>query len=438
MTYKECTDYILSIPKFAEKLGVDNLNRILDLMEHPERSYPVIHVAGTNGKGSVCSFLGSILDSSGKRVGIFTSPHLVRLNERIRINNDIISDEEFTEVFEEAMYYVKKAEKTGIAHPSFFEFVFLMGALYFRKKKVDYVIFETGMGGRLDATNVVMPKLCIITSVSLDHMQYLGDTIEQIAAEKAGIIKHGVPVVFFDRKDAATEVISKYCKNVGAFLHTVEKKQYNLLKITEKSIDFSFQSVYYKYHSLKIRKTALYQIENAVLAIRAYELLLDLDYKHSLKDCDCTDKDLEVIRKGLWNMTWSGRMECIADHIYVDGAHNEEAIKAFCHTLEVMFPYEHKVLLFAVSKDKDYSGMIEQLGRISFDEIIIVRYAGDRSAELDVVKREFEKIYGQLSGSKLTTFDDIKTGFEYAKTHVGERYLFCVGSLYLVGDLLKV
>lgn len=456
MTYKECVDYILSIPKFAEKLGIDNLNKILDIMDHPERSYQVIHVAGTNGKGSTCSFLASILNFKGKRVGIFTSPHLMRLNERIRVNNNIISDEAFVEIFEEVMGYVNIAAAKGISHPSFFEFVFLMSALYFMKQRVDYVIFETGMGGRLDATNVVSPSLCIITSIGLDHMQYLGDTIEEIAAEKAGIIKPGIPVIFFDRKDAATEIISNYCKKAGAFLHIVEKKQYNLLKITKKTIDFSFESVYYRYDNLQIKKTALYQIENAVLAIRAYELLSDMINNHSIKTCDFIHKDLDVIRKGLWNMTWPGRMECIADHIYVDGAHNEEAIEAFCHTLELMYPSEHKILLFAVSKDKNYRRMIEHLGRISFDEIIIVRYVGERSAELDVVREAFEntftnssiKTVEQFSAgeanedirnngiSKITTFDDIRTGFEYAKAHVGERYLFCVGSLYLVGDLL--
>lgn len=431
MTYRECVDYILSIPKFAEKLGIDNLNRILDMMKHPENNYPVIHVAGTNGKGSTCLFLASILKEKGKRVGIFTSPHLISLNERIRINDDIITDDELVAVFEEVLDMVKRAEKEGIAHPSFFEFVFLMSVIYFRKQNVDYAIFETGMGGRLDATNVTNPVLCIITSVGMDHMQYLGDSIEEIAYEKAGIIKSGVPVVFFDRNDEATPVITNYCNKIGGIIHFVEKNQYKLLKITKKTIDFSFQSVYYKYDSLKINKTALYQIENAVLAIRAYELLYDM-IKDNDEAVDVIHKDLDVICNGLCNMLWSGRMEQIADHIYVDGAHNEEAIMAFCHTLKVLYPKEQKLLLFAVSKDKDYRRMIEHLGRISFDEIILVKYTGDRSAELDVVEETFR----HFSGSKITTFDDIKTGYAYAKAHVENRLLFCVGSLYLVGDLL--
>ena len=433
MTYQECVDYILSIPKFADKLGIDSLYEILELMNHPENNYPTIHVAGTNGKGSTCSFLASILKEKGERVGIFTSPHLIRLNERIRINDDVISDDELVDICEKTISIVKLASKRGIAHPSFFEFVFLMGVIYFDEKKVDHAIFETGMGGRLDATNVLHPELCIITSVGLDHMQYLGDTIEEIAYEKAGIIKKDVPVIFFDRKDKATDVIVKNCTEYGGRLHLVEKKQYKLLKIKKKTIDFSFQSVYYMYDSLEIKKTALYQIENAVLAVSAYELLFyeNLSIEERL---DAMNRDLFVIRNGLSNMTWSGRMERIADRIYVDGAHNEEAINAFCNTLEVMFSNESKILLFAVSKDKDYENMIKRLGRISFDEIILVRYNGDRSAELDKVERTFR----HFSGSKITTYEDIETGFEYAKTHVDNRLLFCVGSLYLVGDLLRI
>lgn len=442
MTYQECVDYILSVPLFATKLGTDNLNRILDIMGHPEREYPVIHVAGTNGKGSTCSFLASILQQAGKKVGMFTSPHLVKINERFRIGNQVVGDEEFVEVFDETMKYIEKAKKKNIAHPSFFELMFLMGAVYFRNNQIDIAIFETGMGGRLDATNVVCPVLTIITSVGLDHTQFLGDTIEQIALEKAGIMKAGVPALFFDRKDKATEVISNYCKKIGANLHIVEKNQYNLLKITEKTIDFSFDSGYYKYGSLQIRKTALYQIENAVLAVKAFELLL----KHTNIFCDSdmekghtsnyglTYTDIDNIKAGLYNMIWSGRMECIAENVYIDGAHNEEAIEAFCQTVKVLFPDEQKILLFAVSKDKNYGNMIEKLCELSFNEVIVVRYEGSRSEDIDTVKATFRR----FSSGKITAFDDIREGFLYGKSHVNDSVLFCVGSLYLAGDLLSL
>lgn len=442
MTYQECVDYILSVPLFATKLGTDNLNQILDIMGHPEKEYPVIHVAGTNGKGSTCSFLASVLKQAGKKVGVFTSPHLVKINERLRISEQIISDEEFVSVFEETMGYIESAKEKGIAHPSFFELVFLMGTLYFKRQQVDYAIFETGMGGRLDATNVVEPILTIITSVGLDHTQFLGDTIEKIATEKAGIIKQGVPVVFFDRKDEATPVICHYCQKNDANLHLVEKKQYKLLKIAEKTIDFSFDSVYYKYGSLQIRKTALYQVENAMLAVKAYELLLmnenryyDLDRTvEQSSNYNLTDTDIDNIRAGLMNMVWKGRMECVSKNVYIDGAHNEEAIEAFCRTIEVLFPTEQKILLFAVSKDKDYGNMIKRLCEIDFHEVIVVRYDDSRSAEVSVVA----EIFRRFSGSKITTFDDIREGFSYGESHVCDSVLFCVGSLYLAGNLLSL
>ncbi len=442
MTYQECVDYVLSVPLFAAKLGTDNLNRILDIMEHPERKYPIVHVAGTNGKGSTCSFLASILKQADKKVGVFTSPHLIKINERFRIGDEIISDEMFVEVFQETMSYIHIANEQGIAHPSFFEFVFLMATVYFKRQQVDIAIFETGMGGRMDATNVVQPILTIITSVGLDHTQFLGETIEKIAAEKAGIIKTGVPVVYFDRKDAATAIISRTCQLKEANLHFVEKKQYNILKITEKTIDFSFDSGYYKYGSLLIKKTALYQIENAMLAVKAFELLLtdtnifcDLNMrKGHISNYGLTYTDIDNIKAGLYDMIWSGRMECIDKNVYIDGAHNIEAIDAFCRTVEVLFPSEQKILLFAVSADKDYESMIRRLCEVEFCEVIIVRYEGSRSAEVTAVEEAFRR----FSGGKITSFEDIREGFLYGKSHVCDSVLFCVGSLYLAGNLLSL
>ncbi|MBR1866001.1 MAG: bifunctional folylpolyglutamate synthase/dihydrofolate synthase [Lachnospiraceae bacterium] len=442
MTFQECVDYILSVPLFASKLGTENLNRILDIMGHPERSYPVIHVAGTNGKGSTCSFLASMLEQSGRRVGVFTSPHLITITERIRIGQEQITEEAFTDTFRTVMRYVESAKEEGIAHPSFFELVFLMAAVYFQKQQVDYAIFETGMGGRLDATNVVQPVLCIITSVGMDHMQYLGDTIEAIAAEKAGIIKEGIPVLFFDRRREATAVITEFAQKKEAKLYLVEKSQYNLSKIANKVIDFSFDSGYYRYCNLKIKQTGLYQIENAILAVKAYELLLNRwndickngFWNGEESDYRLTGIDIDRIQTGLYNMFWSGRMEQVAENVYIDGAHNEEAIEAFCNTLKVLFPYEQKILLFAVSRDKDYQRMIEKLCEIPFHEIIIVRYEGSRAAELEAVEAAFRR----FSGSKITTFDTIRAGFLYGKSHVEDQCLFCVGSLYLAGSLLSL
>ena len=199
--FEQAEQYINEIPRFAGKNTVEDTSRLLTIAGCDRLPFPVIHVAGTNGKGSVCACLASILKESGRRVGIFTSPHLVDIRERIRIDDEMISENRFAEVFWEVQILADKGKKEGLSHPSFFEYLFLMAMIYFRDEKPDAVILETGLGGRLDATNSVShPALCVITEIGFDHMQYLGDTLEEIAGEKAGIIKKGVPVIFQDRR----------------------------------------------------------------------------------------------------------------------------------------------------------------------------------------------------------------------------------------------
>ena len=196
MTYREAVNYIEEIPKFAVKHPKEHTREFLKRLGNPEQGLRIIHVAGTNGKGSVCAYMQAMLMAEGKRTGFFTSPHLVSMNERIRLNNRQITDEQFLEVFRKVKAVVDEMAEEGISHPSYFEFLFGMGMTVFAEEMPDYVILETGLGGRLDATNSVEhPVLSIITSISLDHTQYLGSTIAEIAGEKAGIIKENVPVI---------------------------------------------------------------------------------------------------------------------------------------------------------------------------------------------------------------------------------------------------
>ena len=196
MNYEEAVAYIEDIPRFTTKNSLDHTRECMRRLGHPQKKFRVIHVAGTNGKGSVCAYLDSMLRAGGYKVGLFTSPHLVKINERFKINGEMISDERFVKAFEEVQKIIKKAQEDGLDHPSYFETLFLMGMVVFKEADVDYVVLETGLGGRLDATNTVdHPLACIITSISLDHVEYLGDTIGKIAGEKAGIIKPQVPVI---------------------------------------------------------------------------------------------------------------------------------------------------------------------------------------------------------------------------------------------------
>ena len=204
MTYEEAEAYINSVPKFTSKNKPENTLELIRRIGHPERKMKVIHVAGTNGKGSVCAFLSSMMTAGGKRCGLFTSPHLVKMNERFQINNIPVSDEIFLGAYDKVMKIVKEMQEDGFYHPAYFELLFAIGMVIFEEEGVEYLVLETGLGGRLDATNIVEhPIVTVITSISLDHTEILGDTIEEIAGEKAGIIKLRVPVVYDGREKRA-------------------------------------------------------------------------------------------------------------------------------------------------------------------------------------------------------------------------------------------
>ena len=216
ITYSKATEYLLDIPKFTKNKDNTNLRRILEHMGNPDKDIKVIHVAGTNGKGSTCSFMNNILLAAGKTVGMFTSPHLVKINERIKINGRDISDEKFLEAFLGVKEVVDNVIKEGGEHPTFFEYIFLVGIKALHDAKVEYGIFEVGLGGRLDATNIIeKPLVSVITSVSMDHMEILGDTIEQIAKEKAGIIKENTPVVYYGEVEAVDRIIRDEVEKKG-------------------------------------------------------------------------------------------------------------------------------------------------------------------------------------------------------------------------------
>lgn len=419
LSYDEAVKYILDIPMFAQKIGRENLAGLLARLGNPEKHPHIIHVAGTNGKGSTCKMLATLLMKSGYRVGLFTSPHLVKINERIRINDEIISDEDFARIF------CQVKEKFTI-HPSFFEVMFAMAAVYFNEQKVDYIIYETGMGGRLDATNIVEPELTIITSIGYDHMEYLGDTLEKIAAEKAGIIKPGVPVIYFDRDPQVKAVIEKQAESRGAAVYPVEKTNYIINSLGHKTIDFSFHNGYYKYVHLKLGATALYQVENACLAVVAYSLLMK----------DIGEKELQILSEGLLSFYWEGRMEEILPGVYVDGAHNVEAVTSYCDTMERMYSEDRKLLVFAVVKDKEYESMIDLLtGRLSFEHIIVTNVSEHRKADIHTIA----ELFRSRTETEVTEAADVSGAMDMAMD-IKEKSgcdVYCVGSLYLVGEVKK-
>ena len=431
--YRETVDYILSIPLFAQKIGKENLSSLLCRLGNPERSIPAVHVAGTNGKGSTCRALAQMLTDKGYKVGLFISPHLVTINERIQIDGVNISDDDFVWAFETV-----KAQFTQ--HPSFFEVMFAMAAVYFQKQGCDFAVYETGMGGRLDATNVLMPEITIITSVGMDHMEYLGDTIDKIAAEKAGIIKAGIPIIYFRRDEAAAKVIEDTAREHGSPIITVEKQDYIINHLGNKTIDFSLYSRYYSYCNLVIQKTSLYQVENVSLAIAAFYILM--------KARNMSDHDIEDgIRSSLLRFFWEGRMEEIAPHIYVDGAHNVEAIGAYIDTMRAFHQDDRKILVFAAVKDKEYGSMISMLSKqLRWDRIIVTSVDGSRKADAARLAQIFSEntdvpvLVSDVIDEAMDMAVALMTEMEHADGLDGVQPdidIYCVGSLYLVGGVKR-
>ena len=448
MTIDELEQEISAVPRFGAGGGLDNLKKYLDILGHPENSLRVIHVAGTNGKGSVCAFLESILRAAGYRTALFTSPHLVHMNERFRIDFRMCPDEELIEAWEQVKALLPPCAQgaqgadaagqngmygadcgvgqTGSENGSddrqpltYFEILFLMSLLIFSGKNVDYCIMETGLGGRLDATVLTKPLLSVITSISLDHTAILGDTIEEIAAEKAGIIKEGVPVVVLDEDNGAFPVIRKKAERKNSHIYRIRSERITILKKTENTIDFSINSSYYKDSLLRIADTADYQIYNAALAVVAAKVLLP-------------GLDRESIQNGLLQMRWEGRMEEILPRVYVDGAHNPGAVERLCQT--VAGKGGRWRLLFAVCGDKDYTGMIHMLGELPWQEIYITKAEEVRGADTGEILRCFR----QVTDAPCHIFERAEEAFDAAlHCEDKETRLLCLGSLYLVGEIKR-
>ena len=388
----------------------------------------IVHVAGTNGKGSVCAYLQAILMAEGKRTGFFTSPHLVSVNERIRVDNIQIDNETFLKVFRKVLKIVRQMVEDGIEHPSYFEFLFGMGMTAFAETDVEYIILETGLGGRLDATNAIdNPALAIITSISLDHTAILGDTIEKIAGEKAGIIKPGVPVFFDGSSKKAAEVIKAKASELGVSCREVTKNAYEIQEVHRKYIAFSRRSAYDKDVIFQVPMCGCYQAMNAELALEASEYLLAGEEIH-----------MDRWKQVLAQLHWEGRMERIGAHITVDGAHNPGAMQAFVESVKALDESERgeMILLFSAVSDKKYDEMIEYLcGNLDVKAYIVTQIEDERGVPVEKLADIFRRYTDRPVYCKERLEDAVRTALD-KRGESGEIY--CLGSLYLVGMIKKL
>lgn len=417
-TYEQAVDYILEVPKFTKKNDMSETKLFLKRLGNPEKDMKIIHIAGTNGKGSVCAYLCSVLREAGFTTGMFTSPHLVDIRERFRINERMISKEQFLSAFLQVYENIE-----GEYHPTFFEYLFFMSVILFKEEKVDYCILETGLGGRLDATNAVDKKeISIITKIGFDHMEYLGDTLEKIAAEKAGIIKENTPVVYFAGKTEVNEVIEKAAAQKGSKAIPVVTERDAIYKNPNKSIDFSFNSRYYGYVELNLSTTAFYQAENAALAVAALETM-----------GICDKISLSQLKTGIQKAVWEGRMEEVLPDIFVDGAHNEDGIEAFLSTVEQDECNGRRLLLFSVVHDKRFEEMVSKLLKSGLFKIVgTAPLASDRAVSLE----ELETIFEPYNNEEMHFFESVEEAFDKMRQLKNENdRLYIVGSLYLVGQI---
>lgn len=431
ITYNDALNYLRTT---SSRIGLDGVKAVLAKMGDPHKKLKTIHVAGTNGKGSTCAYLQYILMEAGYRVGTFTSPHLHRFNERIAINGEHISDDDFTEMMSTVLYASENTNErhnnwiSGEATASFFEILTCMAFGYFEQKCVDIAIIETGIGGRLDSTNVIeQPMLSVITAPGYDHQELLGETLSEIASEDAGIIKEGCPVAVYP-----TSVISVFqdvAKKKNAPLHYLGDD----IEITDCKYDlcgtqFSVSTAYFSYQSLNIRLLGEHQIQNAIHALLCAKLL------------NITDPS--IVRRGLEQCRWPGRFEIIsqkadgqpgADHytepiIVVDGAHNIDGARIFKEAILRYFQGRHVVLVVGISSNKDYKNILWHM-QSAVDTVVCTcsNFKAIPAEEL-----------AACTSKPVHIEEDSDEAMLLAKKLAGPDGVVAVaGSLYLVGDLRK-
>lgn len=421
LEYNEALEYIHGIRKFGCKLGLDNIRTLLDMLGNPQRKLKYVHVAGTNGKGSTSAFISSILVESGYKAGVFTSPYIERFTERIRVNEKEIPEKELARITGTVKEKVDEMLRRGLAHPTEFEVVTAIAFLYYLRMECEIVVLEVGLGGRFDSTNVIDTSLVsVITSISLDHTDILGDTLIKIAFEKAGIIKHDGDVVLYPHPLAkeVEEVIEETCIEKDARIHKVGFEEIDLVEYGMEGQLFN----YGEYKGLEIKLLGDHQLRNAVLALESCKVLQN-------KGFIITE---DAIRKGLKKTTWPGRMEIINKRplILIDGAHNLDGARNLYENINKYFPNKGKIFIFGVLRDKEYGSMIEVIAPIA-DIIITVTPNSERA--LPAV--ELAKIIKPYCNNVLVS-DTIKAGIMQAIQAYTENDIICVfGSLYYIGEI---
>ena len=436
MTYQDAELYLSSLINY-EKLDsydywasfkLDRIRELSRLLGDPQRGVRSIHIAGTKGKGSTAAITYSILKAAGFRVGLYTSPHLISLRERIRVNDELISEEDMCRLLDR----IKKITDTfaGDDKPSFFEVCTALAYLYFNEKGIDFAVYEVGLGGRLDATNIIEPLVCAITPISYEHTDKLGKTLTSIAGEKAGIIKDGSICVSAPQEKEALDAIELVCKAKNARLILVGRDiTFEEVESNTDGVVFSVHGLYRDYHLLKLRLLGSHQVVNAATAIGIVEAL-------RLNNVQITPN---AIKAGIKCAQWSGRMEiALRDPFLVlDGAQNKASAAVASRAVRKVFDYKNLILVLGVSKDKDVRGIVEELLPIA-DSVILTRSSvAERALEPSMIKEVIGDVkagaFEEGKNITLTSSVDEAVRLALEKARPDDMVLV-TGSLFVVGE----
>ena len=414
--------YLEELRVLGSNYGLERTERLLELLGNPHKKLKLIHIAGTNGKGSTSSILGKVLIEHGYKVGFFNSPHLEEIEETIRVNDENIPEEDLVYLLEEIKPYVNKVVEEGYKHPTEFEVLTCIMFLYLYRQKVDFGVIEVGLGGRLDSTNVIKPILSIITSISLDHTNILGNTIQEITNEKAGIIKDAIPVITCNQKDEALYII----KN-KALLTIVDSNDFVFLEIVNDDIPYQRVSVNFNNnkYTLDLALLGKHQIINLSLAIKALEELEKLNY---------IKVNINKLYKGVKNVKWKGRLEVLKKDpfIVIDGAHNIAGIEFLKSNIEEYFKYKNLYLILGILADKNVEEMVKIIAPVA-TEVYTVTANSIRAASAN----ELKEVVLEYNNNCIA-FDDYDKAIKLSLSKANKDDLIvAAGSLYMIGEIRK-
>lgn len=437
MDYGEATRYLISLGNevrvsstdslAAAKLGLENITALLQDLGNPQSTYPSVLIAGTNGKGSVAAMLASVLRAAGLRTGLYTSPHLVEINERIQLNGQPIPPLEFAEVFNALRARIERLLASGKLqfHPTYFECLTAMAMQYFKEQRCEFTVLEVGMGGRLDATNTATPRLAVITQIDFDHERFLGNTIEAIAGEKAGIIKQGAKVVCNASQPAAASVIQEKTRTMSGELVEVWKDYLAENAVSRDGL-YSFQARHADglLLAVELPLRGRHQVANALTAIAASRWLAKLGY--AVGDA--------AIQAGIASARWPGRLELIREHpfVFLDGAHNPAGARALARFWEEDFPSRRIILVYGAMRDKAV-GEIAEILFPKAETVILTQPGQPRAASPETIR----EMSGHLNQHLLIEESPVAALARAIAMASPDDAIFVTGSLYLVGDIKK-